>query len=229
MKNDGVIIDMLKKGIGAPTRHENPYFQEALKYSDCLFTSSEIGEKSSHILAQEQELIVEIGSYQGKTLIELAENNPQFLFLGLDITYKRVVKTARKIHNRSLANAFVAMSYAEYLFESAFPQNSLRGVCVFFPDPWSKARHEKYRLLKENFIKNVHKSLKPGGFFWFKTDQENYFNETKQKALQNGFFVSQEEQEKKPSCITGGPYETIFQKIFVAKQLPFYEECFIKS
>jgi tRNA (guanine-N7-)-methyltransferase len=51
-------------------------------------------------------------------------------------------------------------------------------IHVYFPDPWWKKRHHKRRVMKEEFLRDIQRTLKPGGELHFWTDVEEYFQET---------------------------------------------------
>lgn len=227
MDQTGNIIEKLRKGEAAPDKHFNPYLMEALKYEEILFTPFDFHNgRFADIVPSHSSLILEIGSYLGKNLIEMAEANPKINFLGLDITYKRVVTTARRIQKRNLKNAFVGICDGADLL-NALPTKSLSGVCVFFPDPWSKEKQRKHRLLNQEFFNVLKEKLKSDGWFWFKTDHENYFQETNSFAQEGGFCSS--ELSAQPCLIQGGPYQTVFEKLFLEKKLPTYEKTFFPS
>ena len=64
------------------------------------------------------------------------------------------------------------------LFREWFPAASLAAVHVYFPDPWWKKRHKKRRVLNEEFLRDVERTLVPGGRLHFWTDVEEYFQTT---------------------------------------------------
>ena len=222
MKKLGTIIDKLKQGEGAPTRHHNPYFQEALNLNGHLFTETELTQKKGALFEKNQPLVIEIGCYMGKNVQEFAKQNPQLNFMGLDITYKRAVKAAKKLQQDKLSNAKIALCQGELFLGNYIENQSVQGVCVFFPDPWPKERHEKNRLLKKEFLSLLKEKLTPDGFFWLKTDAKSYFDQTNEFLLELGFHLK-DPQEIQPKILQGGPYETAFQKIFVSKNVPFYQ------
>ncbi|BBH54469.1 tRNA (guanosine(46)-N7)-methyltransferase TrmB [Fluviispira sanaruensis] len=232
MRKVGTIIDNLRKGEKAPDRHENPYLKEALGLSDFLLTQNELHEKYASLFTDmTKPIVIEVGCYMGKTVLELVENNKDKNILGLDITYKRVVKAARKLKRNSSENGRIAICDGKSFLSEIVPDNSLLGICIFFPDPWPKDRHEKNRLLKSDFIKLLHAKLVPGGFFWFKTDHEPYFLETQKFVLSSGFTPDDANDSSplaKPRNIRGDSYETAFQKLFTAKGVPFYQRVFLK-
>ncbi|APJ04898.1 tRNA (guanosine(46)-N7)-methyltransferase TrmB [Silvanigrella aquatica] len=233
MRKVGTIIDNLRKGEKAPDRHENPYLKEALSLSEYLLTQEELKANYLNLFKnKEKPIVLEIGCYMGKNVIEFALQNPQFNILGIDITYKRVVKAARKLKRLAVDNGKIAICDGKALINDILPENALHGVCVFFPDPWPKDRHEKNRLLKKEFIEGLYQKLAPNGFFWFKTDHEPYYLETNKIVLDCGFKaddVQEGEPLTQPRNFLGGPYETAFQKLFTEKGVPFYQRVYLKK
>lgn len=233
MRKVGTIIDNLRKGNKAPDRHENPYLSEAIALSNHLFTQDELKEKYSTLFGDMgKPLVLEIGCYMGKNVVELALQNQEMNILGIDITYKRVVKAARKLKRLDVDNGKIAICDGTSFLKDIVPNNGLQGVCIFFPDPWPKDRHKKNRLLKKEFIENLFQKLSSKGFFWFKTDHEPYFLETNKIVLECGFVVDDAldvEPLAQPRTIRGGPYETAFQKLFTGKGIPFYQRVYLKE
>lgn len=233
MRKIGTIIDNLRGGEKAPDRHQNPYLTEALQLSEFLYTQNELQRIFPDVFKDmSKPFVLEVGCYMGKNVIELAEQNSGINILGIDITYKRVVKSARKLKRLNLANGKIAICDGRFLIHELLPAEFLDGVCVFFPDPWPKDRHEKNRLLKADFIAGVYKKLKPNGFFWFKSDHAQYFSETNKILLEAGFIAddfADEQPRLQPSNILGGPYETAFQKLFITKGIPFYQRVYLKK
>lgn len=222
----GGIIDNLKKGLKAPTRHHNPYLNEALLLSEVLYTEQELLKTNGKLFQNSNPIVVEIGCYMGKNVAELAQQNKNINFMGLDITYKRVVKAAKKLKQNKIDNAKIALCDGTLFLDKLISSHSLQGVCVFFPDPWPKDKHQKNRLLNANFVNLLKEKLSPEGFFWFKTDAQGYFQQTEKLLLESGFILDNECDDNglnKPKCLQGGPYETAFQKIFTSKQVPFYQ------
>lgn len=233
MRKVGTIIDSLRKGEKAPDRHENPYLSEAITLADYLFTQDELKKKyPSLFLDMSKQLVLEVGCYMGKNVVELALQNQELNILGIDITYKRVVKAARKLKRLDIENGKIAICDGTAFLKDIVPNESLHGVCIFFPDPWPKDRHEKNRLLKKEFIEHLFHKLSPKGFFWFKTDHEQYFLETNKMVLASGFIADDAaggDPLEQPRTIHGGPYETAFQKLFTGKGVPFYHRVYLKE
>ena len=60
------------------------------------------------------------------------------------------------------------------MIDECIPDRSIDRFQVFFPDPWHKKKHNKRRLVTENFLVRVSKKLKPGGIFHFASDWKPY-------------------------------------------------------
>ncbi len=224
MRKVGSLIERLKNGELVATKHDNPYLQEAMAYAGILLTPVELLPKFPDVFSEGgKPIVLEIGSYLGKNLVEMATEAPAINVLGLEITYKRAVKTARKIHRAELKNARISICDARH-FLPEIPEESLSGVCVFFPDPWPKARHEKNKLVRKEFFEILKSKLAPAGFVWFKTDHEGYFNYAIEAAMACGWGIS--ERDVQPEVLSSSPYTTVFEEMFLTRSEPVYRVVF---
>ena len=120
-------------------------------------------------------LEVEVGSGKGLFLQSAATAVPGHNFLGVEVAQKYAHHTASRLAKRNLDNAVIAHGDAHRVFRELLPDRSLTAVHVYFPDPWWKKRHRKRRVMNEGFLKDVVRTLIPGGRFHFWTDVEEYF------------------------------------------------------
>jgi tRNA (guanine-N7-)-methyltransferase len=79
---------------------------------------------------------------------------------------------------RNLHNAIMVQADALRIFAELLPDDSLQAVHVYFPDPWWKKRHKKRRVMQEPLLRNIQRTLLPGGALHFWTDVEEYFHST---------------------------------------------------
>lgn len=167
-------------------------------------------------------VILEIGSHLGEVILKMAENEPDTAFIAMDITMKRVVKVAQKSEAKGLKNITSILCNARFL-DLILQDGELDGVLVFFPDPWAKKkRTEKNRLLQPAFLEVLGRKLKPGSFFWFKTDWEPY-NAEVLEALQSAGWQAHQPSEGIPSQI----YTSRFERLFKADGLETYESVWL--
>jgi len=120
-------------------------------------------------------LEVEVGTGKGLFLRNAAAERPEVDFLGVEVSRKYARFAAAGLAKRQLTNAIVIAGDALRLFAELLPDDSLEAVHVYFPDPWWKKRHKKRRIMKDSFVRDVQRTLRPGGVFHFWTDVEEYF------------------------------------------------------
>jgi len=162
-----------------------------------------------------ERLVLEVGVHKGKVLADLTESQPKDAFLGIDITFKRVIISASKLENRGLKNGHILLGNAKQI-NQVFAPGELDGVIIFFPDPWKKPKQAHNRLLQAEFCNDLVKALRPGGFFWFKTDCPSYFHAT-QKHMS---CLSVDHRNKRPYA---APFESTFERRFKGEGLPICE------
>lgn len=119
-------------------------------------------------------LVVEIGFGNGETLAQLAGDQPQTNFIGVEVHRPGVAQLLTRLKERELNNVRIFCADAVDILTNQIADGSLSGVNLFFPDPWPKKRHHKRRLVNPEFISLVARKLKYGGYFHAATDWEDY-------------------------------------------------------
>ncbi len=168
-----------------------------------------------------EKLIVEVGVHKAKVLKELALQQPSLGFIGMDITFKRIVVSAQRLKDAGANNAAIVLGNAKAMTE-IFAENELDGVIIFFPDPWTKKNHQlKNRLINPEFCQGLKRVLKKDGFFWLKTDSSDYFYNTASLLEKLGFMPM-------PNAPFAGNYESVFEKRFKDQGLNTYEGSWLR-
>lgn len=150
----------------------NPYLKDHRSFGRPLISADEawqLRDRWAEEFGREAPLHLEIGSGNGFFLSGLAQRNPDWNVLGVEIRYKRVVLCSTKITRAGLTNARIIRYHAGFL-DDLLPPQSVSGLYVNHPDPWPKERHEKNRLLSRWFMEDVVHLLRPGAAFRLKTD-----------------------------------------------------------
>jgi tRNA (guanine-N7-)-methyltransferase len=159
----------------------NPYLElvhtknSLILASSATVTAAERAEVQAKI-SQYQHVCVELGSGSGNHLIEQAARAPNTIWIGFELRFKRTFRTAEKAEARGITNLLVIRNAAEKLPEY-FPLQSIDALYVNFPDPWDKRRWKKHRMIQESSLQVLAKYLKPGGFFLYKTDHRESFED----------------------------------------------------
>lgn len=223
---NGQRLIKLRAGVKLGLNPHNPYLFEAVGLRDLLYTFPELEEGFSTLYQDmARPLVLDVGCYYGNTVVELALNNPGINVLGLDLKYKRVVKSCRKIRRAKVTNAKIAICEAQQLI-SILPDSSLNGICVFFPDPWRKSRHEKFRYLSLPFFNRIYPKVRENGFIWLKTDNTEYFQEVSQVVARSNFTVTNQLPE---NSIIPLPYKTLFEDLFIKQNLDIHQMIIVKQ
>jgi tRNA (guanine-N7-)-methyltransferase len=130
------------------------------------------------LFARVQPLEVEVGSGKGLFLATACQTTAQHNFLGIEIARRYAQYAAARLARQQSPNGLVVCGDALLLFREWFPTESLQAVHVYFPDPWWKKRHKKRRVMNEAFLRDVERTLRPGGALHFWTDVQEYFQTT---------------------------------------------------
>ena len=119
-------------------------------------------------------LVVEIGFGRGEFLRQLAAEAPGVAHLGVELSWKRVLKMARRIARAGDPNLRLICARGEDVLQEAIADDSVRTFWINFSDPWPKARHHRRRLVQAPFVRQLAKRLVPGGELHVATDDVPY-------------------------------------------------------
>ena len=161
---------VLRKGRATPAQVKS-YDSLAEK----LIVPYEKSEKNlSEIFGNDNPVIVEIGFGMGTATAEIAAAFPHNNYLGIEVHKPGIGKMLWEIEHRLLSNVRIVEHDAVQVFENMIPPCSLKGIHLFFPDPWPKKRHHKRRLVTRPFTAALAAKLKPGGYLYMVTDWADY-------------------------------------------------------
>jgi len=119
-------------------------------------------------------LVVELGFGRGEYLRHLAETQPERAHVGVEVSFKRVLKMARRIAPTAESNLRLICAPGEQVIREVLEPGSVGTFWVNFPDPWPKKRHHKNRLLQAPFVAQLARRLAPGGLLHIATDHVDY-------------------------------------------------------
>jgi tRNA (guanine-N7-)-methyltransferase len=119
-------------------------------------------------------LVVDIGFGRGEFLIDAATEEPQRAFVGIESSFKRTLKMARRLARLGIGNVRLVESTAQTGIPELFSERSVEFAWINFPDPWPKDRHAARRLVQPPFIRDLALRLVPGGALQLATDDAAY-------------------------------------------------------
>ncbi len=125
---------------------------------------------SFEALFRDQSVTLEIGFGMGASLAEMASQQPEQQFLGVEVHRAGVGALLADIESLQLGNIKIICEDALLVLKQFIPDHALKRVLLFFPDPWHKKRHNKRRIVQPPFIELIQTKLKPNGIFHLATD-----------------------------------------------------------
>ena len=120
-------------------------------------------------------LYLEIGFGMGDHLISLIQTENKVNFIGCEPFVNGVSAVLQECHNLELNHEQlkIYMQDARQLV-GRLPNNCIDKLFILFPDPWSKARHHKRRIIHPHTIGQFIRILKPSGLLRIATDDQDY-------------------------------------------------------
>ena len=120
----------------------------------------------------DKEIRIEVGFGSGRHLLHQATNNPNIIFIGIEIHRPSIEQVLKQVKIQNLNNLYV-LDYDARLFMEFIPSNIVDKIYVHFPVPWDKKPHR--RVISTSFIEESRRVLKCDGKLELRTDSEKYY------------------------------------------------------
>ena len=177
-------------------------------------------------------LHLDIGCAAGDFLFDLALENTNWNYLGIEIR-ERLVKTAKlKVREKEIKNLYFVFGNANNIlndFHSKFLIKNLKSISFYFPDPWFKKRHYKRRVIQPDFINNLSNLMKKGSIIYIKTDVKDLFEYMDCTILSNFNFESIDKKDFNFSeSFNPNKVLTNREKYVLVNELEIFENIYIK-
>ncbi len=143
-----------------------------------------------NIFHNDHPIHIEIGMGKGQFITQLASENPDINFIGIEKYSSVLVRALDKRDALELDNLIFLRMDAEDI-ASYFAPDEVAKIYLNFSDPWPKDRHAKRRLTSTNFLAKYDKILKKNGLLQFKTDNRPLFDFSLEELKEAG-WVSDE-------------------------------------
>lgn len=171
-------------------------------------------------------MLLDIGCARGRFLLRMAEAEPTWNYLGVEIRAPLVDEGNRLAKEAGLTNLHYefcnAMLWLERLLAD-IPDGLLQTVTIQFPDPWFKKKHAKRRMVNAELVDTVVTKLDRDGKIFVQTDIEFLADEM--------FALFGEDRSLDKIPITENPFavKTEREKAVQDKDLPVYRAMFVKE
>ncbi len=128
-----------------------------------------------------RDLEIEIGSGKGTFLVQQAALSPETNFLGIEWSGEYFAYAADRIRRSGLANVRLLCADAVSFLRWRVPDETARVIHLYFSDPWPKKKHNKNRVVRDEFLGEAWRVLAPAdeshppGELRIVTDHEDYW------------------------------------------------------
>ena len=177
-------------------------------------------------------LHLDIGCAAGEVLFDLALDNNNWNYLGIEIREKLVKNAKFKTQEREIKNLHFLFGNAHNILndvQSKFIFKNLKSISFNFPDPWFKKRHYKRRIIQTEFISLLSNSLQKGCLIFIKTDVRDLFDYMDYKISSNFNFKKIEKKDFNYSAsFNPNKVKTNREKYVIVNQLDIFERIYIK-
>ena len=151
---------------------ENETFPNVVQPSrNELFDGFSLRGKWNTFFNNNNPILLELGCGKGEYTLALAQRNPNFNYIGIDIKGARFWRGAKSALENGLNNVAFLRIQIE-LIDLCFNANEVDEIWITFPDPQIKFKRTKHRLTNPDFLKKYQKIVSQKGIVHLKTDSE---------------------------------------------------------
>jgi len=127
----------------------------------------------SQVFGRDGDVVLDIGFGHGESTIEMAAAQPELDVIGVEVHTPGVVTVLDAIEHRELRHIRVVHGDLLPFLDRIAPE-SLAGVRIYFPDPWTKRRNFHRRLVGSDVVAALCDRLRVGGELHVATDIADY-------------------------------------------------------
>ncbi len=159
----------------------------------CINTPEELKGKWQNEFNNGKPVYLELGCGKGGFISQAASANQDKNFIAVDIKNEMLVLAKRKIEaeyekkNLPLDNIRIFIKNIEQIDNVFDRKDNIERIYINFCNPWPKSKHKKRRLTHYRQLMKYKEFL--NGELWFKTDDDDLFNESFEYFEQAGYKI----------------------------------------
>ncbi len=140
-------------------------------------------------------MYLELGCGKGNFVSVHGARNKDKNYIAIDIKdevlvlAKRNIERVYKENNSILDNVKLMAQEIGLINDILGEEDKIDRIYINFCNPWPKEKHKKRRLTHTRQLENYKKFLVNNGEIWFKTDDDNLFEESLEYFKESGFDV----------------------------------------
>lgn len=146
--------------------------------------------KWKEIFGNENPIHIEIGMGKGRFIINMAKNNPNINFIGIEMYDSVLVRAVESLENEEVLPNLKLLLFDANNIENIFDKEIER-IYLNFSDPWPKARHAKRRLTSKQFLSHYDNIFENKKSIIMKTDNNDLFDFSLEMLSEHGYELAE--------------------------------------
>ncbi|HEX8515418.1 MAG TPA: tRNA (guanosine(46)-N7)-methyltransferase TrmB [Bacteroidia bacterium] len=169
-------------------------FAQVSAFENCFFLSFEQsrenglpvkGKWHTDYFKNDNPIVLELGCGKGEYTVGLARRFPGKNFIGVDVKGNRIWTGAKTALEEKMSNVAFIRTRIDFI-EGCFEENEVSEIWITFPDPQPLKTTIRQRLTNMIFLKRYKHILKENGAINLKTDNEPFYDYTREVIKENG-------------------------------------------
>lgn len=145
---------------------------------------------NQNIFCNDHPIHIEVGMGKGKFILEMARQNPDINYIGIEKYSSVLVRALDKREELETGNLLFLRMDAEDIAKY-FAPGEVAKIYLNFSDPWPKDRHAKRRLTSVQFLERYDQILATDGNIQFKTDNRPLFDFSLEQIKEAGWILDE--------------------------------------
>lgn len=169
-----------------------PELEESKFYID---NPEEYKGKWKELFKNDNPIYLELGCGKGGFISQIAVYNPDINYIAIDLVdamlglAKRKIEVEYKMASREIDNVYLTRYDIERINNILSKADNIERIYINFCNPWPRGKHKKKRLTHTRQLEKYKEFLSNGSEIYFKTDDDDLFNESVNYFKQSGFRV----------------------------------------
>ena len=144
---------------------------------------------------KEQPIFLELGCGKGSFISQMASKHLENNYIAIDLVdpmlglAKRKVEEVYNSENKEINNVILTRFDIERINLIFNKEDEISRIYINFCNPWPRGKHHKKRLTYPRQLEKYREFLKENGEIYFKTDDDNLFEESLNYFQNTGFKI----------------------------------------
>ena len=144
---------------------------------------------------KEQPIFLELGCGKGSFISQMASKHLENNYIAIDLVdpmlglAKRKVEEVYNSENKEINNVILTRFDIERINLIFNKEDEISRIYINFCNPWPRGKHHKKRLTYTRQLEKYREFLRENGEIYFKTDDDNLFEESLNYFKNSGFII----------------------------------------